>query len=195
MLSTVTNWPGNRDGLHYCVQPPSTQEHDLIIKIISARGLGDMISLSSTETLYTPHLLIMHNSRYSCVIMVLYKSTHDTVCMWRLKIILWSKQGMRMDCSNEFQISRKMRQLKVITCQDQERVKWPWSNNSWVTAAPSHGSITLEAGNHIARIISLPALTLELQTKIREDNVSQSRIKVLLGPSSLLTAATIMLKH
>ena len=115
----------------------------------------------------------MHNSRYSCVIMVLYKSTHDTVCMWRLKIILWSKQGMRMDCSNEFQISRKMRQLMVITCQDQERVKWPWSNNSWVTAAPSHGSITLEAGNHIAGIISLPALTLELHTNIREDNVLQ----------------------
>ena len=173
MVSTVTNWPGNRDGLHYCVQPPSTQEHDLIIKIISARGLGDMISLSSTETLYTPHLLTMHNSRYSCVIMVLYKSTHDTLCMWRLKIILWSKQGMRMDCLNEFQISRKMRQLMVITCQDQERVKWPWSNNSWVTAAPSHGSITLEAGNHIARIISLPSLTLELQTNLREDNVSQ----------------------
>ena len=68
----------------------------------------------------------------------------------------------------------------VITSQDQERVKWPWSNNSWVTAAPWHGSITLEAGNHIAGIISLPAVTLELQTILHEAELEQLQKK---GPT------------
>ena len=78
-----------------------------------------MIPLSSTETLYTPHLLTIHNSRYSCVIMVLYKHTHNhyyTVC---------EAFSQGMDCLNEFHICLKLRQLMVITSQDQERVKWP----------------------------------------------------------------------